>query len=213
MIDFYFSYRSPYSYFILPRVIELKKKHGVQINFKLVYPLAIRQPSFFKGKNFITYFSHKILDMRSVARQQGMPFFIPKPDPIKQNIFTGRVNEHQPYIFDLCHLGQQGHNEGVGIELAYELSSMIFGTKKGWNEEANLDKACKNLGLDYAELTKKAKLKEQELIDQIEQNQLDQKKAGHHGVPGLVYKNEYYFGQDKFNEFKQALIKDNLLKA
>ena len=118
MIDFYFSYRSPYSYFILPRVIELKKKHGVQINFKLVYPLAIRQPSFFKGKNFITYFSHKILDMRSVARQQGMPFFIPKPDPIKQNIFTGRVNEHQPYIFDLCHLGQQGHNEGVGIELA-----------------------------------------------------------------------------------------------
>ena len=97
MVDFYFSYRSPYSYFILPRVISLKAQ-GIEINFKLVYPLAIRQPSFFKGKNFITYFSHKILDMRSVAKQQGMPFFIPKPDPIKQNIFTGKVNEHQPYI-------------------------------------------------------------------------------------------------------------------
>ena len=142
MVDFYFSYRSPYSYFILPRVINLKAQ-GIKINFKLVYPLAIRQPSFFKGKNFITYFSHKILDMRSVAKQQGMPFFIPKPDPIKQNIFTGKVNEHQPYIYDLCHLGQQGHNEGVGIELAYEISSMIFGTKKGWNEEQNLIKACK----------------------------------------------------------------------
>ena len=35
----------------------------------------------------------------------------------------------------------------------------------------------------------------------------------HHGVPGLVYKDHYYFGQDKFNEFKQALINDNLLKA
>ena len=90
MVDFYFSYRSPYSYFILPRVINLKAQ-GITINFKLVYPLAIRQPSFFKGKNFITYFSHKILDMRSVAKQHGMPFFIPKPDPIKQNIFTGKV--------------------------------------------------------------------------------------------------------------------------
>ena len=68
--------------------------------------------------------------MRSVAKQQGMPFFIPKPDPIKQNIFTGKVNEHQPYIYDLCHLGQQGHNEGVGIELAYEISSMILEPKK-----------------------------------------------------------------------------------
>ena len=56
MVDFYFSYRSPYSYFILPRVINLKAQ-GITINFKLVYPLAIRQPSFFKGKNFITYFT------------------------------------------------------------------------------------------------------------------------------------------------------------
>ena len=212
MVDFYFSYRSPYSYFILPRVINLKAQ-GIEVNFKLVYPLAIRQPSFFKGKNFVTYFFHKILDMRSVAKQQEMPFFIPKPDPIKQNIFTGKVNKNQPYIYDLCHLGQQAHNEGVGIELAYEISSMIFGTKAGWNEEQNLNEACKNVGLNYLKLSKKAKLNENELIKQIEQNQHSQKKAGHHGVPGLVYKGQYYFGQDRFDELKQALINDNLLRA
>ena len=110
-------------------------------------------------------------------------------------------------------MGQQGHNEGVGIELAYEISSMIFGTKAGWNEEHNLIKACKNLGLDYLELSNRAKSNEKELIKQIEQNQYDQKEAGHHGVPGLVYKGQYYFGQDRFDEFKQALINDNLLKA
>ena len=90
---------------------------------------------------------------------------------------------------------------------------MIFGTKAGWNEEQNLIKACKNVGLDYLELSKKAKLNEKELIRQIEQNQHAQKEAGHHGVPGLVYKGKYYFGQDRFDEFKQALINDNLLKA
>ena len=151
--------------------------------------------------------------MRSVAKQQEMPFFIPKPDPIKQNIFTGKVNEHQPYIYDLCHLGQQAHNEGVGIELAFEISSMIFGTKAGWNEEQHLIEACKNVGLDYLELSEKTKLNESELIKQIEQNQHAQKEAGHHGVPGLVYKGKYYFGQDRFDELKQALINDNLLGA
>ena len=54
---------------------------------------------------------------------------------------------------------------------------------------------------------------EKDLVKQIEQNQRDQREAGHHGVPGLFYKDHYYFGQDKFNEFKQALINDNLLKA
>ena len=56
-------------------------------------------------------------------------------------------------------------------------------------------------------------MNEKDLVKQIEQNQHDQREAGHHGVPGLVYKDHYYFGQDKFNEFKQALINDDLLKA
>ena len=51
MIDLYFSYRSPYSYLILPRMLKLKNEHNVQINFKIVYPLAIRMPEWFKNKN------------------------------------------------------------------------------------------------------------------------------------------------------------------
>ena len=118
-VDFYFSYRSPYSYLILPRVLDLKHNHNIDIEFKLVYPLAIREPSFFKGKNFLTYFFHKMIDMRSVAKKLDMPFSTPNPDPITQSYLTGKIHANQPYIYDLCHLGQQGHNEGVGIELAY----------------------------------------------------------------------------------------------
>ena len=85
-IDFYFSYRSPYSYLILPRVLDLKNNYKIDINFKLVYPLAIREPEFFKGKNFLTYFFYKIRDMRSVAKQLDMPFFTPRPDPNKAEL-------------------------------------------------------------------------------------------------------------------------------
>ena len=51
-VDFYFSYRSPYSYFILPRLKKLIEEYDVDVNFRLVYPLAIRKPSFFKNKKY-----------------------------------------------------------------------------------------------------------------------------------------------------------------
>lgn len=210
-IDFYFSYRSPYSYLILPRVIDLKTNHNLNINFKLVYPLAIRKPEFFKGKNFLTFFSHKMIDMRMVANRLDMPFFTPKPDPIKQSYLTGKISDQQPYIFNLCHLGQQAHLEGVGIELAFELSSLIFGTKSGWNEEHNMAQACSKVGLNLADLKIKVKQNEEELIQQILENQEDQKLAGHHGVPLLVYNNQTFFGQDRFDDFKKLLVEDGLL--
>jgi 2-hydroxychromene-2-carboxylate isomerase len=49
------------------------------------------------------------------------------------------------------------------------------------------------------------------LIKQIEQNQNNQKLAGHHGVPLLVYENQVFFGQDRFDDFKKVLVKNGLL--
>ena len=43
------------------------------------------------------------------------------------------------------------------------------------------------------------------------QNQNDQKLAGHHGVPLLVYENQVFFGQDRFDDFKKVLVKNGLL--
>ena len=76
-IDFYFSVRSPYSYLISPRIIMLRDEYGVDVNFKLVYPLAIREPEFFEGKNFFTYFWWKMIDMKLKARRLGLPFSLP----------------------------------------------------------------------------------------------------------------------------------------
>ena len=66
-IDLYFSYRSPYSYLILPRMLKLKEKYDIEINFKVVYPIAIRMPEWFEGKNFFTFFFFKMIDMRPVS--------------------------------------------------------------------------------------------------------------------------------------------------
>ena len=211
-IDLYFSYRSPYSYLILPRMLKLKEKYDIEINFKVVYPIAIRMPEWFEGKNFFTFFFFKMIDMRLQAKKLGIPFTAKlKPDPIRQNIMTGKISSHQPYIFDICHLGQMAQMKGVGMEFAFEVSSLIFGGVENWNTDENLSEAAKKVGLDLNQLRESVNVHEQEIIGQIKQNQVDQLNAGHHGVPLTVIGDKHFFGQDQFDKIMETL-KENGLK-
>ena len=211
-IDLYFSYRSPYSYLILPRMLKLKEKYDIEINFKVVYPIAIRMPEWFEGKNFFTFFFFKMIDMRLQAKKLGIPFTSKlKPDPIRQNIMTGKISSHQPYIFDICHLGQMAQMKGVGMEFAFEVSSLIFGGVENWNTDENLSAAAKKVGLDLNQLRESVNVHEEEIIGQIKQNQVDQLNAGHHGVPLTVIGDKHFFGQDQFDKIMETL-KENGLK-
>lgn len=211
MIDFYFSYRSPYSYLILPRMLKLKNEYNLDINFKIVYPLAIRMPEWFKNKN-IFFFVPFIMDFKKKAKKLNIPLNMPiKPDPIRQNTITGKISSHQPYIFDVCHMGQVMSNRGKGIEFALELSTLIWSVKN-WNNDSLLEKVFAEFGEDLYEVRKTAKKDESRIIDEIKNNQEDQKIAGHHGVPLNVYKGKYYFGQDDpFEELIDELVKDNII--
>ena len=211
-IDLYFSYRSPYSYLILPRMLRLKEKYNIEINFKVVYPIAIRMPEWFEGKNFFTFFFFKMIDMRLQAKKLGIPFTSKlKPDPIRQNIMTGKISSHQPYIFEICHLGQMAQMRGVGMEFAFEVSSLIFGGVENWNTDENLSEAAKKVGLDLIQLRESVNVHEEEIIGQIKQNQVDQLNAGHHGVPLTVIGDKHFFGQDQFDKIMETL-KENGLK-
>ena len=213
-IDLYFSYRSPYSYLILPRMLRLKEKYDIEINFKVVYPIAIRMPEWFEGKNFFTFFFFKMIDMRLQAKKLGIPFTSKlKPDPIRQNIMTGKISSHQPYIFDICHLGQMAQMKGVGMEFAFEVSSLIFGGVENWNTDENLSEAAKKVGLDLNQLKESVRVHEEEIIGQIKQNQVDQLNAGHHGVPLTVIGDKYFFGQDQFDKIMETLLELGLKKT
>ncbi len=213
-IDLYFSYRSPYSYLILPRMLKLKEEYDIEINFKVVYPIAIRMPEWFEGKNIFTYFFFKMIDMRRQAKKLGVPFTTKlKPDPIRQNIMTGKISSHQPYIFDICHLGQMAQMKGVGMEFAFEVSSLIFGGVENWNTDENLSEAAKKVGLDLNQLKESVRVHEEEIIGQIKQNQVDQLNAGHHGVPLTVIGEKYFFGQDQFDKIMETLLELGLKKT
>ena len=193
-------------------MLKLKEKYDIEINFKVVYPIAIRMPEWFEGKNFFTFFFFKMIDMRLQAKKLGIPFTTKlKPDPIRQNIMTGKISSHQPYIFDICHLGQMAQMKGVGMEFAFEVSSLIFGGVENWNTDENLSEAAKKVGLDLNQLRESVNVHEEEIIGQIKQNQVDQLNAGHHGVPLTVIGDKHFFGQDQFDKIMETL-KENGLK-
>ena len=133
-----------------------------------------------------------------------------KPDPIVQNVLTGKIAKDQPYIFDICHLGQMAQIKGVGIEFAFEVSSLIFGGVENWNSHENLSSAAKKVGLDLNQLRESVDVHEEEIIGQIKQNQVDQLNAGHHGVPLTVIGDKYFFGQDQFDKIMETLKEKGL---
>jgi hypothetical protein len=42
-VDLFFSFRSPYSYLALPRVLKLVADYDLDLNLRPVYPLAVRR--------------------------------------------------------------------------------------------------------------------------------------------------------------------------
>jgi len=209
-LDFYFSVRSPYSYLILPRIIMLRDKHDVVINFKLVYPIAIRMPEFFEKKNFFTYFWWKMIDMKFKARRLGMKMVFPmRPDPIQQDTMTGKISDHQPYIFDICHFLQAVEKEKQ-LDFAFEVSKCIFGGVKDWHTEESIIQITSKLSLDFNKIKQRVLDDKDKLINEIKKNQEDQLQAGHHGVPLSVFRDKFFFGQDKFSDLFKELKRHGL---
>ena len=212
-VDFYFSVRSPYSYLILPRMIMLRNKYDININFKLVYPIAIRMPEFFKRKNLFTYFGWKMIDMKFKARKLGMKMVFPmRPDPIQQEALTGKISDHQPYIFDICHF-LQAVEKDKQLDFALEVSKCIFGGVKDWHTDESLIGLTSKLGLNFHEIKERVLQDKDKLIDEIKKNQKEQLQAGHHGVPLSVFNDKFFFGQDKFDELFEELRKHGHIKT
>ena len=69
-VDVFWSFRSPYSYLVTPRLRELAETWDVDIKVRAVYPLAVRSEGFFTKQDplFIPYLMRdirRLADFRS----------------------------------------------------------------------------------------------------------------------------------------------------
>ena len=198
----YWSFRSPYSYLVTDRIIDLVATHDVECRLCVVYPIAVRQPDFFAHADPL-WFSYFARDIHRSAEFAGIPFAWASPDPVIMDPATRSYPRDQPHIHRLTRLGMAATERGKGLAFIAEVGRLIWsGTVRGWNAGLHLAEATARAGLDLAELDAAIAVPgEAERLDAIiAGHQAQQRDGGHYGVPLMVFEGEPFFGQDRFDQ-------------
>ncbi len=198
--DLFWSFRSPYSYLLTPRLVELANSHDVACNVRIVYPIAVRQADFFANADPLWVF-YLMKDTYRTAEFLGLPFRWPRPDPVLMDPQTRSYPKEQPHIHRLSHLGVAASERGRGLGFINEVSTLIWsGATDDWHRGDHLADAAARAGLDLAEMDAAVAADTARHIAAVETNQTAQRAAGHYGVPLMALDGEPFFGQDRFDQ-------------
>jgi 2-hydroxychromene-2-carboxylate isomerase len=210
-VDVYWSFRSPYSYLVTPDLLRLRDDYDVDVHMRIVYPIAVRDPSLLFDPANRSKTLYIVRDSQRRAEFLGLPFRFPRPDPIVQDLASMTVAEEQPYIHRLSALGVEAERRGRGVEFVTEVSGLIFGGTEGWDQSDHLKDAVARAGLDLEELD--AAIEGGDHLEEVERNQQALTEAGHWGVPTMVLRDEPFFGQDRIDTLRWRLDQYGLARA
>lgn len=199
-VDLYWSFRSPYSYIVVPKLLELERDFDGHVNVRPVLPIAVRQPEFFANSDSL-WFSYLMRDCVRSAEFAGLPLRWPRPDPVLMDFATRTYPTEQPHIHRLTRLGQLAAERGQGLAVLRSVSHLIWsGEVDGWHEGDHMAEAFAKAGCDLAEMDAVQAAEAERLDAAIKQNEADQRTGGHYGVPLMVYEGEPFFGQDRYDQ-------------
>jgi 2-hydroxychromene-2-carboxylate isomerase len=209
-VDLYYTMRSPYCYISTHQLRDLTATYALNFQLKPVYPLAVSDPTFFKRANPMLL-PYIFRDASRTAERLDIPFRMPRPDPIVQDLETQAVSTEQPYIRRLTHLAQLAAEKGRGLEFVVSVSGMLFNPNvNGWDTGKHLSNAVKETGLDLEQLDRIADNEYERLESAIAMNRKEQLAAGHWGAPLFVTDDEIFFGQDRIEDLLWHLKKKGL---
>jgi 2-hydroxychromene-2-carboxylate isomerase len=211
-VNVFWSMRSPYCYSALDRCLEMPRKYHVNLHFKPVWPIAIKDPSFFEAAKMMKYrLPYQNVDCFRTADFQGVQMVYPTPDPVAQKPDPespyGEILpfDQQPDIHILVRTAVGAAEMGKGWEYLNEVMRLVWnGQKVPWNKDnyAHVRNAIQAAGIDADELIKDV-TDNPDKYDKLIQANMDlqeQNDARHTGVPCFVFRNEPFFGQDRMDQ-------------
>lgn len=209
-LDIYWSFRSPYSYLAVDRLAAIAESYAVDVDFRPVRPLAMREADFFERARpqFLPYL---LKDALREAQRLGISFGPPRPDPIKMDMATGVVEPEQPLMTQVMGLAVAACREGRGLEFAQALAPRIWGGVENWHEPGPLGEAVAEAGLDFAALESWAGAHAPKIENAVAENEREQLRH-HWGVPLMVIDDEPFFGQDRIDALIWRLDQRGLAK-
>jgi 2-hydroxychromene-2-carboxylate isomerase len=185
-IDFFFSFRSPYSAIVAPRVFELGRLSGAKVRLRYVLPMVMRGLPVPREKRF--YIS---LDAAREAFVRNTPFGR-VCDPV------GRPVERGLALIPLA--------ESTGNAHAYVLSFMrgVWAEGEDAGSDRGLRRIAERAGLSWTDV--KAALKDESWRQIAEANRVELLGLGLWGVPSFRVRDTAVWGQDRLWAVQQALL-------
>ncbi|MFH2131298.1 MAG: DsbA family protein [bacterium] len=177
-LDFFFSFRSPYSYLAIERACKLADCYGVNLTIKPVLPMVMRGMKVPSAKRM--YIVH---DAKREAVQAGIPF---------GRIFDP-VGPGTERAFSLFR-----HAREKGKERAYILSV----ARGAWSEgidlstDTGLKRCVERIGLDWQACRRQ--LRDESWREMAESNRREMFALGSWGVPTFRLGETVVWGQDRF---------------
>ena len=186
-IDFFFSLRSPYSAIVAPRVFELARRTGAQVNLRYVLPMVMRGLPVPREKRMYIVF-----DTAREARMRGIAFG-------RLNDPVGKPTERGLSLMPLALA--QGKGE------AYVLSFMqgVWAEGLDAGSDKDLRTIVERCGLLWSEA--QAALQHNGWRSQAEENRSAMFALGLWGVPSFHVGDAAVWGQDRLWAVQEALLK------
>ena len=188
-IDFFFSFRSPYSAIVAPRVFELGRRTGAPVRLRFVLPMVMRGLPVPREKR--TYIS---LDAAREAHARGTPFG-------RLNDPVGRPTERGLSLIPIA--------EQMGCAEAYVLSFMhgVWAEGIDAGSDRGLRRIVERAGLSW-DAAHRA-LKEDAWRATAEANRKEMFDLGLWGVPSFRVGDTAVWGQDRLWAVQDALLRQD----
>jgi 2-hydroxychromene-2-carboxylate isomerase len=192
-LDFFFSFRSPYSYLAAARAFALPGRFAVDVVFRGVIPMAMRGQSVPREKGL-----HTLRDAKREAVRLGVPF--------------GRIHDPIGAGAMRCLLVAE-HAVDAGREREFVLGASrgIWAEAVDVSRDAGLRPICERAGLDWRECA--AALDDPDMRARVDANTAALADLGHWGVPLFVFRGELFWGQDRIEALSLALRDAGLAHA
>lgn len=198
------SYRSPFAYLGMDRYAALEQDYNTKVNVKYVFPIAIRDPSFFAKASDYRYL-YDPMDMARIAKRRGIPYYVDFSaktwvDPVKtKDVIKVAPREEQDIIYNLYAVStlMQTEHPDKNLAFAQRMFRKIYDGTASMTWPDEMDDVVDALGLDGKAIVNKAKKNLDKYIAVVEKNQKWCHASGHGGVPNAVFRGEPFWGQDR----------------
>jgi 2-hydroxychromene-2-carboxylate isomerase len=184
-VDYFYSFRSPYSYLSGPRGFALADDFEIELHFRGVIPMMMRGESVPTAKRL-----HTMRDVKREADRLGMPFGRIH-DPLGEGATrTLAVSEHAIDV-------------GRVREFVLTAAQAIWAEATDPASDEGLRRICESAGLEWESC--QAALSDPQIAARVEANTSELAEIGHWGVPVFVFEGEQCWGQDRIEDLALVL--------